>query len=854
MVVARRYRLDAWIGRGGSASVWRASDLIDGGRVALKFLRGRPSATRLQARREVATLRALQVPGVVPLRDEGVEHGVAFLVMEVVPGAPFPGRPTRRSWGALAPLVFELLETLARVHALGVVHGDLKPENVLVHRGRVVLLDFGNASTGRAPDDGTGLRGTPSWMAPEAWCGELTPRTDLYAVGALVHHALTGRLPHITRGGAEARRRAGVAHPPSTRWREARGMPPRHARLWDAVLAARPEDRPASAMDLLGMLREGVAPAGEAAEPLGTPVSEDELRTWFEGPERLLHLPEDAARSLHVRCAGDRAEARRVLEGWERDGYARRVGARYAVRREDLDRLESRELPSVGRGSFTPLPAARLDPTQQDLVEWVALANGSVTTGTLAGLTGMPEAELLVRLGSLAAGRAVVEVSPGAWAVPVGRISRWAAGRWAAGRRRDAHRDYARALPADAPGRLTHVLLGDLPVSELADALVRTATRMVSEGHVAQAEEVLLAGVGSLTANPQIAAAHLEPVFVLWFHVVLQQYVPRALDRLSYALCAASMRHRDLRPLDRLARAAQGWPRANVSPVARLAAFRDPGRELLRREVRLYAARGRPDLLRLEVASLARSPFDDPSTARLLATWQGHLAYLEHRFQDSVRLHLKAADDEPWVPRRCRALLNASAAAIESNDLTAALGFAEEVRALAERLRLPPIEARAVYLLHQSEWRRGGPSPPDLSWAEAARRVDPQSSQLLAVQHAVRAWQARDRDTFTRAHALVADTEGYRGHALIRPMLDAMRVDLGLLVMTPRSRDRTVRRVAERVPRLALQIAALTHSVGPLHGAVATTLRAAVAAVPPSEQRHRLDLTSAHDARVRLGL
>ncbi len=87
----------------------------------------------------------------VRLIDEGVEEGRPFLVMERIAGTPFPGVPTPCRWPSLAKTTVTLLETLARVHASGVIHRDLKPANVLVSEdGRPTILDFG-LSVGSTP-------------------------------------------------------------------------------------------------------------------------------------------------------------------------------------------------------------------------------------------------------------------------------------------------------------------------------------------------------------------------------------------------------------------------------------------------------------------------------------------------------------------------------------------------------------------------------------------------------------------------------------------------------------------------------------------------------------------------------
>ncbi|MCB9682509.1 MAG: serine/threonine protein kinase [Alphaproteobacteria bacterium] len=199
MVLSERYVVGARIGAGGMGEVFRAHDPVTGSDVAVK--RVPTEAVRsARLRREIGALRALEIPGVVRLYDEIVDDGATWLVMELLDGRPFPGASTQVAWSELAATVEGLLETLGRVHEAGVVHRDLKPDNVLVDSaGRATILDFGLAR-GEAFDTTITRRGvfagTPMWASPEQVRGD-TPdaRADLYAVGLMVRSALTGALP-----------------------------------------------------------------------------------------------------------------------------------------------------------------------------------------------------------------------------------------------------------------------------------------------------------------------------------------------------------------------------------------------------------------------------------------------------------------------------------------------------------------------------------------------------------------------------------------------------------------------------------------------------------------------------------
>jgi serine/threonine protein kinase len=259
-----RYSLVRPLATGPRAEVWRARDTLSGGDVALKLLpRWRPD----DFRRERASLRRLDLPGVVRLLDEGTTTAGWYLAMELVDGRPFPGAGFDGTWRSLEPVVVGLLETLGAVHQRGVLHRDLKPGNVLVRTdGRPVLLDFGSAVLrGRGRDPA----GTPRYLAPEQLFG-LPPdeRADLYAVGVMVHEALDGRAPHEAddwRALAEKKRTeppALLVGPPDL---------PAHVRaLLAALVAWRVTDRPATVDEVLSALGE--------AEGDRTPVHADSPR------------------------------------------------------------------------------------------------------------------------------------------------------------------------------------------------------------------------------------------------------------------------------------------------------------------------------------------------------------------------------------------------------------------------------------------------------------------------------------------------------------------------------------------------------------------------------------------------
>mgnify|MGYP003672234155 CR=1 FL=1 len=202
------YLLQDELGRGGAGSVVRAQNVATGQKVALKLLEARDARGRARFEREVAALRRLNHPGVVRLLDAGWVQDRPYLVMELIVGVSLQQHLDRR--GALGServveIADALAEALQHVHALGLLHRDLKPDNVLLTQdGRVVLADFGLVKDLTAESESEALSrtgvcmGTPGFWAPEQARGErerLSPATDVYGLGAVLYAALTRSPP-----------------------------------------------------------------------------------------------------------------------------------------------------------------------------------------------------------------------------------------------------------------------------------------------------------------------------------------------------------------------------------------------------------------------------------------------------------------------------------------------------------------------------------------------------------------------------------------------------------------------------------------------------------------------------------
>jgi TolB-like protein/Tfp pilus assembly protein PilF len=289
------YRIEDRLGAGGMGVVYLARDLALGRMVALKVLpEGFSADLRERLMREARACARLQHPCIATFHEAGEDDGAAWLAIEYVRGrtlrqrladGPLPSDDAVAVAGAL-------LEALAHAHAAGILHRDVKPENVmLAEAGGVKLLDFGLAKRLASEDDGIdhatltlitsagAITGTPGYLAPEQIRGEdADGRADLFAVAAVLYESLTGTAA-FAGPNPMARLGATLTHDPAPLQPS---FPEGLARVVARALARDPAQRPASAGAFLADLRLGME--GRVAPPAARTLAVLDFRNLGGAP------------------------------------------------------------------------------------------------------------------------------------------------------------------------------------------------------------------------------------------------------------------------------------------------------------------------------------------------------------------------------------------------------------------------------------------------------------------------------------------------------------------------------------------------------------------------------------------
>ena len=848
-VFAGRYMVEEHIGSGGFGTVYRGRDLVSEREVAVKLFESGGDSQLSWVRQEVSMLRLLQFPGVVPLIDDGIRDGAAYLVTEFQEARPFPGFEGPATWEQIAEATRSLLEVLERVHGQRVIHRDLKPGNVLVDtEGRAILLDFGVAAD-FDPEGAlvrhTGLVGTPGYLAPEQIFGrQADARTDLFAVGVMLYRTLTG-WPSVAweaaAGPPETLRptlpREAAVGPPETGWptmpRQAGGwlssqqtdralawpegsrVPPVVAEVIAQLLSAEPAERPPSARAVRGVLfGDDVASSHALPAALAAAVGERslwtelELRQLFAGPDPIWHLREDAAAALYERTGGQTEEIREELMTWLASDFARWDGSRVVVSRSQLDRL--RNGPRLR--SRTEVRGA-LSVEARHVLGWCVAAGPRAVQRWIDLCSSLPPSRLEAVWQELEAAGAVRRLregrvdalvsSPEFEALPSAQVA-------------DMHQRLRSYIDRGDPARLIHALASGSADSVSEDA-EEVAERTARDGQFAEARAALAEGLAAERRRPSPDGERCFRLLALWLSGVASEATIAGVDRLLFEVDRTQLTMKGRRCLESVAHAVRlGFEGRAGAALTLLESVRAADR------VRLFGV--------WETAHANVVLSGDSETAdralRGLEGWAAQSGRAEARVvveQTRATAAFRALAFETMVEHGQRAAsLAVSRGKVTASWLLTANGLKElgrfdEAQALLEAVasearlsRNATHEATAAVHLRSITYRRGEASAPAAEFVEALRALPalrPRTTGLLT--EAAHAWRLGDSE---RARSLAVECAGVArraGSPEIHDLMLALLVELGGEVS-----DDEVARVASRAaqgwaPGLAAQTLAL---------------------------------------------
>ena len=281
------YTLEHELGGGGMSRVFVAADTTLGRKVAVKVLPPEMSAgvSIERFKREIMLAARLQHPHIVPVLSAGGSGGMSYFTMPFVEGESLRARLAQQGELPVQEAVRvlrEIASALAYAHERGVVHRDVKPDNVLLSGGAAMVTDFGvaKALSASSSAEHSGLTslgialGTPAYMSPEQASADpaIDQRADIYAFGALAYEVLTGQPPFAGRN-AQALLAAQIAESPESITRRRAMIPPALAALVMRCLEKRPADRPQSAAEIVHVLDTLGTPT------MGMPPGESPSRT-----------------------------------------------------------------------------------------------------------------------------------------------------------------------------------------------------------------------------------------------------------------------------------------------------------------------------------------------------------------------------------------------------------------------------------------------------------------------------------------------------------------------------------------------------------------------------------------------
>ena len=296
--VVGKYKILDQIGEGGMGIVYRAEHVTLGSPAAIKVLLPQFTRDTVVVDRfftEAKATSSIRHVSIVQIYDYGrIPNGQAYIAMELLRGedlTSFIGRHRILDPKVAAQIALQMLSALEAAHLIGIVHRDIKPDNIYLVRDpsapgaiRIKILDFGIAKlmgdqigvNPKMKTKGGSILGTPAYMAPEQCRGgaEIDARADLYGVGCILFEMLTGRPPFVAEGGGETMSMH-IYEPAPRLHQHAPGLPAELDALIAMFLAKNPDERtPSAAYALAALERAPIEPLGYEVQLAGRPLTQ----------------------------------------------------------------------------------------------------------------------------------------------------------------------------------------------------------------------------------------------------------------------------------------------------------------------------------------------------------------------------------------------------------------------------------------------------------------------------------------------------------------------------------------------------------------------------------------------------
>ena len=604
------------------------------------------------------------------------------------------------------------------------------------------------------------------------------------------------------------------------------------------------------------------------------PLQATDLAGLFGGPQRLFHVPEDAATELHRRTEGRQVAVARELAAWVRAGLARIVRGQYVLDREAIDHLRA----GVQTGATPELDApgsmlqsawaetqdqpamARVlqqDPHLREFLAWLHMAWPHTALASLAQAMAQPAWQLealILELEDLGAVRRL----PDGRLEPAWRLQReevWSTDQVAA-----VHRALAAALPPGTERRLYHLVCSGQLADVGAEAIVR-ARALVATGRLGEATALLQVALRTIRDHE---AAHDPPDPWPLLHALVDlahaEGTVRALELALYEVRRAGgdphQRAHVVALCEAAVAALTGGGADVLAQVEDVSPFAEPALEIMRQSMRVRAVRACP--LAREVAVLddilAWAEVAGGDAPMHAAAWLGRLRYRQGRYDEAAALHTTVARSTLPPHLRLTALTNAATALQSAQRYAQAKDLATQALNEASALRHAYAAARAEWILRALDYRNGRTQGADLELVDAMAHLGvPYLRAQVAMTEALAAWRAGDLIVAAQLAQVAID------HAARVGMRSVELTSRLILALARRQRAPDLASAAldfargSEDPEVAIQFAGLAAMVSPPTPVGVRLVSTLLTHIAPDRWHARLDLISPAEAMIAAG-